>query len=382
MNLVSHNLAQLTSDLVKINSVSGNEQHVAEFISNWLKGHGVQSLLIDRCVLGRVVGKDSSRALILNGHIDTVGTGDESSWQKSPNSGLIDKEYVYGLGASDMKAGVASMMLLVEYYGSKASKNKPPVDIIFTFVCEEETTGHGTKSALKYLQKQKWFKDYKQVEAILGEPTNNGYVGIGHRGNQFVKVKIAGDSGHASLPDKINSNVLTVLDEIIVQIDLLQKKWDKQYLHPQLGKPTIAVTQIFSGDVAAPNKIAGNCDLTLDIRTTPDLHEKLKQELKVLTEVNFGGDITLEFGSGEPVGYCSPESKLRQLFDIKYPDLPQHPIQGAADLCIFTNQAIPAVIFGPGQRDKMHAANESVNIQSLVDYRKIMEDVVEEYAHA
>lgn len=73
-----NDMINFTRELIKINSVNGNEREVAEAIKEKLKKYGIKSRLFgkgDRKGLVAEIGK-GKRPIILNGHLDTVSVGD------------------------------------------------------------------------------------------------------------------------------------------------------------------------------------------------------------------------------------------------------------------------------------------------------------------
>src|SRR5258708_19925664 len=61
-------------------------------------------------VIARAGGADSKPPLCLTGHIDTVPLG-ARAWSRDPFTGETDGDRLYGRGSSDMKAGVAAILL-------------------------------------------------------------------------------------------------------------------------------------------------------------------------------------------------------------------------------------------------------------------------------
>ena len=59
-------------------------------------------------VTGRVTGDAAGRRVLIAGHIDVVGAGDEMAWTSPPFQPRIDDGVLFGRGACDMKAGVVA----------------------------------------------------------------------------------------------------------------------------------------------------------------------------------------------------------------------------------------------------------------------------------
>ena len=111
-------IAKLASDLVRIPSVSGNTEKVAEvadFVALWMKKNGISAEVVNfeknAPVVISQVGK-GKKTILLNGHMDVVPEGDRRMWRTDPYSGKLDGKGLYGRGAADMKGGLATMMHL------------------------------------------------------------------------------------------------------------------------------------------------------------------------------------------------------------------------------------------------------------------------------
>src|SRR5262245_39158587 len=106
--------AALTAQLVAIRSYPGEEGVVQRAVAAWLDGQGVRAELIptegDRPNVLARVENGPGPTLLLNGHVDTVLAA--QGWSCDPWQGKRDGDRLYGLGAADMKSGVAAAMLV------------------------------------------------------------------------------------------------------------------------------------------------------------------------------------------------------------------------------------------------------------------------------
>jgi acetylornithine deacetylase/succinyl-diaminopimelate desuccinylase-like protein len=189
---------KLLSNLIETQSLSGQEGELRGFIQNWFKERKVDSFAQGDNLLVHLEGRDPTRAFVFNSHMDTVGPGDDK-WKYGPWTPTKDGDKFYGLGASDMKSGLAATMLLAE----KISKSGiPPVDVWFTYVTKEEVDGSGTEKFADWFFSSGQAGKYKEIAGIFTEPTSLTEVEYGHRGNYFLEVTAEGPSGHASRPWK------------------------------------------------------------------------------------------------------------------------------------------------------------------------------------
>ena len=147
-------LIRLTQDLVRIPTQNppGNEKGCAEYIYSTLSRWGVETKMISEPfphrpqIMATVNGKETGPTLILNGHMDVVPEGSRSQWKYDPYGGVVEEGRIYGRGSSDMKGGLAAMMMLAKLLHEKSL---PRGKVIFQFVMGEETGESGTKHLLR-----------------------------------------------------------------------------------------------------------------------------------------------------------------------------------------------------------------------------------------
>src|SRR5437588_11296028 len=100
-------LERTLCDLVSVRSVTGEEAALSEYIHDHLTRAGVSVRRDEEGHVTAEVGR-GERLLVVNGHVDTVPPVD--GWKTDPFTPRVEDGRVYGLGASDMKAGLACMM--------------------------------------------------------------------------------------------------------------------------------------------------------------------------------------------------------------------------------------------------------------------------------
>ncbi len=362
---------KLLKDLIHIKSYSNQEAEITTFISQWFKEKGIESFIQDKNLIVHIKGKDNSRALIFNSHLDTVSAGDATSWNKDPWRAYEVKDKLIGLGASDMKSGVASSMILCNEL-----KLNPPVDMWFTYVVGEELDGRGTKSFVKWFTNE---NKYSDVAAIFTEPTGLVEIEHGHRGNIFLTATSKGDSGHGSRPQTIKVHAVRKMIKFADELKADVEKWRTEYRDKDFGFPTVGeLTSIYAGDPDSPNKFPSTCKATFDIRTTPDFH-KLAFE-KIVKIGNFL-NVKVSYAFPEaPAGYTDPSEKIVKVAmkSLKKPKLTVS--QGAADLGFLTEIGVKAIILGPGEKLQAHMPNEYCHPEQIKDAVDIYKNIVLEWA--
>jgi succinyl-diaminopimelate desuccinylase len=360
---------KIAQQLVQTPSISGKEEEIQKFIFEFLKNLKLSPRYVGPNVVCKINGKDKTKALIFNGHVDTVSPGNIKMWNHEPFSGDIVDNKLFGLGSSDMKSGVACLLELAKYYATK----QPAKDLWFHFVVKEETDGSGTKEVMQWFSKN-YKNQYQDIAGVIAEPTNFKKIEIAHKGNIFLKITTYGDGGHGSEPEKIKKNAVLEMYKIATRLKLLVDDWSKIYNNDLLGFPTVSLlTSIVSGDLKNPNKVADSCTATFDIRYIPEMEGII---LKLLQK-----ELVTPFVKVESVyppvasGYTSCNEKI-VILSQKISGLQVGVTPGSTDLVFFTKEGIPAIILGPGNKEKEHQIDEYCNIKNLGRTLKVYKKII------
>ncbi|MCI5065010.1 M20/M25/M40 family metallo-hydrolase [bacterium] len=361
--------------LVRIPSVSRAEQELAQWIARRIRELGVEATEHEDFVSAHILGEDGSRAVLFNGHTDTVEAGDRSLWKfppDGPEAGVIEDGLLYGLGASDMKASLASFLHLIEFYGA----HKPPVDLHFSFVVQEEITGKGSQSYVSYFREH-FLSQYEDLVCIVGEPTDFAFVETGNRGVHFFELIVEGVACHASQAAGKSTNAPEIAEEALATVRELKQRWREQYTHPSLGEPAMTLTGIHSSPSSA-NSVPSTVKMRWDIRTTPGLHPVVEDELHAALD-RFGEVIGMRDPC--PCAFCPEDSTLLKTFRKALPDIEHRVARGGNDTGYFIEAGIPAVTFGPGKKGIIHQVNEHAPVDALQRSPEVYRSLVETYAN-
>jgi acetylornithine deacetylase/succinyl-diaminopimelate desuccinylase-like protein len=374
------NYEKLIKDLVSIKSLSGEETEIRGFIGNWFKEREIDSFTQDGNLIVHFEGRDRSKAFIFNSHMDTVSAGD-MPWKYGAWTPTMEGTEIVGLGASDMKSGLASSLLLAQKI---AGSGKPPVDMWFTYVVNEELDGSGTESFAKWFQEKGHVKKYKDMAAIFTEPTNLSEIEHGHRGNLFLKAEAVGGSGHASKPEKLKVHSVRRLIEFADALQDEFEKWKKEFSGTKFAPPTVGeMTSIQAGvaikngviTVDSPNKFPSVTVATFDVRTTPDFHKVAFSRIKTLGKTH---KIKVEYAfPPAPAGYTDPKEKIIRVTRNLLPKTKLTVSKGSADLGFLSMQGVKAIIFGPGYKDQAHKVNEHADITKIPQAVDIYSQIIE-----
>ncbi|MFB3788044.1 MAG: M20 family metallopeptidase [bacterium] len=209
-------VTNLAQELVRIPSVSRNEERIADRILQEMKAIGFDKLVRDEWgnVVALLYGNESLPTVLLNSHMDTVNPGDGTAWKESPYSGRIENGRLYGVGASDCKGGLAAQL----YAGALLKRSLLPLRgnlVIAATVAEQNGRGVGVRGLLEHTLPSFELKpDY----AILGEPTGLGLY-YGHDGWLELEIQIQGRN-----PFKVEDAARAILEDSVQNRGLSSKK--------------------------------------------------------------------------------------------------------------------------------------------------------------
>lgn len=341
----------------------GEEQALAEAIASALGKTGF-AVETPSCGQGRAsviasLKRGYGKKLVFNGHLDVVPAG--SGWKSDPFSAMEREGRIYGRGTADMKGGVAAMIAAaLRLAGQPGSFSG---ELVLNFVADEEITNLGTLSC------KKWWKDADYV--VIGEPTALD-IEIAHRGTARFAITIEGRPCHSSMPWN-GRNAIEKAADVILAIQkynavLAERK------HPLLPSPTAAVTMIGGGE--KDNIIPGFCTLCVDRRMIPgDTGDSVEQEIHEILQAAMGTGsdaytyalkryICLDAGSVDAASeiVSHAEAAFSKCFGhaAAVKDFP-----ATCEQAIFTQNGVPAIIFGPGSIDQAHIADEYVDAGEL-----------------
>ncbi len=366
MNVQNTLLSDLLRQLIAVPSPSGQEQKLAQFIFDWSIQ---QQLPAFRQGPNVVISfrNGSNRCLIFNGHMDTVGPGNRSSWREDPFSGILLDNKIYGLGSSDMKSALACFLILA----LALKEQPPPIDVFFSFVVEEETSSAGSRSFVEYFSAEHKQR-YQSLGCIIGEPTDLQYAEFGHRGSHFVRIRAQGQAGHAS---RSSSFSILAIDSLLAALRMLQVaavEWSAQFSDSALGPPLMTVTSLKSAPTS-PNQTPEWAEAIIDFRTTPLLAESLIDKVQAIVGATCQVQ-SLETPTSPTI--TRPESAIVRALQQTMPALDLRMALGANDCYLFNACGIPAITFGPGLKETIHKPNEHVpceNLEAALEiYKKLL----------
>jgi acetylornithine deacetylase len=386
-------------EMISIPSVTGDEAAIQKFLSQYMAGIGLDVDMwetdwealqkhpgyrpVDRGYEGRpnivatMKGTGGGRSLLLNGHTDVIPVGGGAGWTDDPWSALIKNGRVYGRGAADMKSGVASHILAVQYLKEAGLTTKG--DVYINVVIDEEVSGHGTLDTV--------IRGYKADAGISGE-TSDLAVQPACIGRIWFEIEVHGKpAGIQKRYEGISGIDLgNKITQAVADLEAIRVATVSHPLYPSALDSLPCIIGSFSAG-NYPSAFPSSCLLKGSIGTVPgEDHEGVKQSLVEQIARESAKDPWMKLhppvvrfvgfdaqASEIPTGHPIVETVCRSYKEVTGNDPQISGRQGAADtrfLNLYANT--PTVIFGPGSTAVMHSNDEYVSIEDYITSIKVM----------
>jgi succinyl-diaminopimelate desuccinylase len=285
----------------------------------------------------------SRQRIVLAGHLDTV---------PEPEGGIevrVDGDRVYGRGASDMKAGDAMMLALLEGVAWEEARFEP------AFVFYEREEGPYAENGLEAVFAGcPWVLDAGL--ALVPEPTSAA-LEVGCVGTSQVEVTFSGRSAHAARPWQ-GENALTKAGEFLTALH--ERQAEKVVVE---GLPFYEVlTPTVARGGQANNVVPDSFVINVNYRFAPG--KELEDVGRLFGELA-GDSATYEVVDFAPSGPVNLDNPLLQ--ELIETGLEVRPKQAWTDVARFSERGVAAANFGPGLPSQAHQEAEYAEFPLLED---------------
>jgi acetylornithine deacetylase/succinyl-diaminopimelate desuccinylase-like protein len=359
----SEEAAVLTAELVSFRSYPGEEGPVQHHVAGWLETNGLEPELQptegDRPNVIARVENGAGPTLLLNGHVDTVLAVE--GWASDPWTARRDGDRLYGLGAADMKSGVAAAMLATRALAQNRDRWRGSV--VFSSVVDEEAYSIGARALISSgIQ-----ADYCVVtESSWERPA------LGSVGKVLVRIDVTGKAAHASWPWE-GINAATEAARLVARLDeipLLE--------HPRM-RGSRCVLSFASGNdqyvITVPEKARVILNRMI---VAGESSESVLAEVRALID-DLDSPATFELAIDPP--YYPPwetETEhpvalaLARAYEAESGRQPEWGYWGFGDMNLFSEEArIPTVMIGP-RGHNFHQADEWVDVPSIAATSRLL----------
>lgn len=307
--------------------------------------------------------------LALSGHTDTVPF-DDALWSSDPFTLREADDRLYGLGSADMKSFFAFALEAAVQFDA-ADFQRP---LVLVATADEESDMFGGRalagSGLPGVSR-----------VVIGEPTRMRPVRM-HKGILMESIRVLGQSGHSSDP-ALGANAVEGMHAIINA--LLDYRDDMQRTHHNehfaVPLPTLNFGAIRGGD--NPNRICGECELHIDLRTLPGmkgstvrdaLHRRCRDTLD-------GTPFRLEFRrlfEGIDAMETPAESALVAAAE-RLTGAASEAVSFGTEAPFFRELGLDTIVLGPGDIAQAHQPDEYLALDMIAPARGTLKRMIEEF---
>lgn len=365
----------LLRDLVSIDSVNpslvsgaAGEAQIADAVASHMRRLGLDVEVHDAApgrpnVVGVLEGTAPGRALMLCGHIDTVGAaGMDAPFDPEERDGRL-----YGRGAQDMKGGVAAMIDAARVARDRGFRSGR---LIVAAVVDEEYASIGADALVARC---------KADAAVVTEPTDL-QIGVAHKGFAWGSIETRGRAAHGSRP-RDGRDAIFRMGRVLQQLEQLDRELQCRPPHPLIGTGSLHASIIDGGRELS--SYPDLCRLQFERRTVPgETGDTLRVEIDGILELlnkedpEFSASAAVIFS--RPPYEIPPESRLPAALTAAAAAV------GAAaslvgmsfwtDAAILGAAGIPSVLFGPGGAG-LHSTEEYVNVADVIACRDALAEL-------
>jgi acetylornithine deacetylase len=317
------------------------------------------------------LGPPGVPALVLQGHVDVVPTGDLDNWpDRDPWSGTIRDAALHGRGACDMKAGVAANLAVARALVTSGVTLERPFAV--HAVVSEEDGGLGAFATM--------LRGHRAEAAVITEPTSGRLV-VANAGALTFQIRVAGQATHGSTKAAGHSAFEAFLPVYAAIIDLERERnarSDTLFEGNSLPYP-ISIGTVRAGDWASsvPDLLLAEGRLGVQLDEPP---AAARAALEATVATACGRDPWLRdhpagvswSGGQFASGRIDPTHPLvaQVAASIRAVEGRSAPLGAApygSDLRLYTNMGqIPTLHYGPGDVRLAHGPRERVDIDELI----------------
>ncbi|KAK4985415.1 hypothetical protein LTR66_000406 [Elasticomyces elasticus] len=357
----TNELFKLHRNLVEIESISGNEYNVGNWLVSHLQHEGytveTQEVSKDRFNVLAHFGNRHTK-ILLTSHIDTVPPFYPYGTHHNASSNTTT---IFGRGSVDDKASVAAQITAVNNLVS--SDRVPKSALSLLFVVGEETGGDGMRAANEL--------HLVPDTVIFGEPTE-GKLADGHKGNLGFTLHAKGKAAHSGYPwlgrsaNEVLVKALAALMQVAEHLPSSEK----------YGSTTVNLGRI-EGGVAA-NVVAETASAKIAVRlaagTPAESRVKITDALRAAVaeyEQDAGEEVLEIEWSSEgygPVGIDADVTGFETITVNYGTDIP--------NFKNFAGKKQKRYLYGPGSILVAHSDHEALVLEELVqaveDYERLV----------
>ena len=179
--------------------------------------------------LGTLKGAGGGSSLLFNGHLDTNPVTE--GWTVDPWGGVVDEDFIYGIGVSNMKAGDAASFCAVRALVDAGVKLKG--DVVLTYVVGELQGGVGSVAAIESGVRADYF--------VNSEPTDLAALTM-HAGAFVFEIELVGATRHLSKREEAVDAIAAACD-LVPRINAMTFSGAANTEHESVNRANVGVVR-------------------------------------------------------------------------------------------------------------------------------------------
>ena len=355
---------RLLEEMISINSIVGQEGEMAEYLMGELSSLGLKTEIHEiehgrPNVYARLVGDGRGRRLNFYGHTDTVPVVE--GWETDPFAPVRKGTKLYGLGACDMKAGIACTLNMIRAFVESGHRFRG--ELSFSGVIDEEAYSKGARAMME--------TDFSRVDAIvLAEPYPGDVtkpIPLGITGKMLYDIHVKGMAAHGFRPH-LGVNAIEEAGMILANLDRLNF-----IEHPDFGRGNHCTLKIAGGYEVYSVVIPERCRFEVNRLLVPGetVRTAIEDMERLVDSLGLGAEVEVRTKPPKYEAFVIKKGEpIIQVFDRVYREVmgvePHYEhAYGITDANIFAGEGgIPCLHLGP-RRGGAHQRNEHVPLEWL-----------------
>jgi succinyl-diaminopimelate desuccinylase len=393
------NVIKLLMDMISIPTISPEGDNYIEFsklVAEFLSSYGISSE-IHRIPLEYTdprlpdVGRGKPRYVVIarigdpgkviihfNGHYDVVSGG--PGWRiTEPFKPRVVGDRVYGRGSSDMKGGIASIVLSMIALQRSAESLGHGVE---AFLVPDEEIGGETGT--QYVVENNMVRGRY---IIIAEPTGLERIYIGQKGRIRGLIVVRGRSAHGASPwlgvnafEKASRLAVKMFDELVPRIEAKRSRY--RYDYEEASKATLMIGGLLRGGDKI-NQVPGEVIFSLDRRLIVEENvDEAWSEIKAYVEDvarSMGIDLDLKLILAQNPAVADENSRIFAAIEASSAEVtgirPGKVVcYNGLDMIYYLQRGYEAATYGPGGYGTPHAPDEYIEIGDILKASKIYVD--------
>jgi acetylornithine deacetylase/succinyl-diaminopimelate desuccinylase-like protein len=385
MPVFPRQVIELLSPMIRIESVTpclveggSGEAKIAEFIAGWLLDSvaGVDVELVEvkpgrPNVIARLRGTGGGPTLCLHAHTDTVGY---EGWPDEALMPKVDGDRIYGLGATDDKAGCAAAMLALRSLAESRTRSRG--DLLAAFVAD----GEGASIGSEQLVRQGGFD-----AAIVLEPGRTHEIGVEHQGFGWLDIITRGVAAHGR-DHESGVDAIVHLAEVISRLHQLDLTKFQAYPSLLNGKTVFHTGTITGGTDYSTYPNFARVGVKVGTQPGEHLSDRIAEIHAIFAEIariepGFSGEIVVKL-EHEPF-VASGHEELQQMaagamMEVLGRKAKISGMDGWTDAPLIQASGVPTLLLGSAGGN-YHVPNEWASISEVIKLSAVLERIARQY---